>query len=68
MRNRFGASCYRCGKYCEAGQGHFEAIRIPKDGKKRWRVQHAECAILYRGTDHQYDKPETWNRQMELPL
>lgn len=67
MRNRFGASCYRCGKYVEPGEGHFEALPKPVN-RKRWRVQHAACAILHRGTDHQYDKPETWNRQMMLPL
>jgi hypothetical protein len=68
MRNRFGGSCYRCGKYVEAGAGHFEALAASRATKTKWRVQHAECAIFYRGTDHQYDKPETWNRQMQLPL
>lgn len=68
MRNRFGTSCYRCGKYVEAGEGHFEAISISQRKRNKWRVQHVECAIKYRGTEHQYDKPETWNRQMELQL
>lgn len=67
MRNRFGGTCYRCGKYIEAGDGHFEALAMSKS-RRKWRVQHAECAIKYRGTDHQYDKPETWDRQLSLPL
>lgn len=69
MRNRFGTSCYRCGLYCEAGEGFFEAIAITREpSTRKWRVQHAACFAKYHGTDHQYDKPETWNRQQELPL
>lgn len=45
MRNKFPGTCYRCGEHCKAGEGHFE--RIPGKG---WRVQHAICAIKYRGT------------------
>lgn len=67
MSNLFGASCYRCGKFVEIGEGKVERLAKPIDGKL-WRVQHNECAKRYAGTDHQYDKPETWNRQMELPL
>ena len=44
MRNMYPGNCYRCGKMVEAMAGHFER---KKDG---WRVQHAECAIKYRGT------------------
>lgn len=43
MRNKYPGECYRCGKWCEAGDGHFE--RIPGNG---WRVQHARCAIIFR--------------------
>lgn len=46
MRNRYPGPCYRCGKTVEAGAGHFERVI-----GKGWRVQHAECAIKYRGTD-----------------
>lgn len=46
MRNRYPGQCYRCGQTVEAGAGHFER----KPGG--WRVQHAECAIIHRGTDH----------------
>lgn len=48
MRNKFGGWCYRCNKWVEKGQGHFE--RIPAGGG--WRVQHAECAIKFKGTKH----------------
>jgi len=44
VRNRYPGPCYRCGENVEAGAGHFERFgRI-------WRVQHAECAIKFRGT------------------
>ena len=68
MRNRFGGSCYRCGNYVEPNEGHFEALAISKNQKNKWRLQHASCAIKYRGTPHQFDKPETWNTQLELSL
>lgn len=42
-RNKYGGHCYRCGKYCYPGQGHFE--RIPGKG---WRVQHVECCLKAR--------------------
>lgn len=45
MRNRYAGTCYRCGKLCEPGAGHFE--KAPGG----WRVQHAICAIAHRGTD-----------------
>lgn len=45
MRNKYGGDCYRCGKWCAPGAGHFE--RVPGRG---WRVQHADCAIEHRGT------------------
>ena len=65
MRNRYPGQCYRCGERVEAGEGHFEQVSIrtmEKLGlagvKSRWLVQHAECAIKYRGTDHTYWKEE----------
>lgn len=42
MRNRWGAVCYRCGKWCAHAEGHFERHN------RRWRVQHAKCAIEAR--------------------
>ena len=44
MRNRYGGDCYRCGKWCAPGEGHFERFL------GRFRVQHATCAIENRGT------------------
>ena len=44
MRNNFPGICYRCGKNVVAGAGHFE--KMPGSG---WRVQHATCAIEFRG-------------------
>lgn len=43
MRNKFPGKCYRCGEWCDAGAGHFERIT------GMWRVQHADCAIQFRG-------------------
>lgn len=43
MRNLHPGTCYRCGEWCDVGDGHFERL-----GSK-WRVQHAECAIARRG-------------------
>lgn len=45
MRNRFPGKCYRCGCRVDVGAGHFE--KLCSGG---WRVQHASCAIKYRGT------------------
>jgi hypothetical protein len=42
MRNRHPGTCYRCGKHCAAGDGHFERHN------GGWRVQHAFCAIEHR--------------------
>lgn len=59
MRNRFPGTCYRCGKRVETNEGHFEKVgdkNIAKLGEavrgKKWLLQHATCAIEYRGTDH----------------
>ena len=47
MRNRFPGTCYRCGRPVEVGAGHFE--KIVGGGPVKWRTQHAECAIWWRG-------------------
>lgn len=47
MRNQFPGTCYRCGNSVPAGEGHFERSPVSRG----WRVQHAECAIAFRGTD-----------------
>lgn len=44
MRNKFPGICYRCGENVAVGAGHFE--KMPGHG---WRVQHATCAIEFRG-------------------
>ncbi|EOH79241.1 hypothetical protein I582_02117 [Enterococcus casseliflavus ATCC 49996] len=44
MRNKYPGYCYRCSGYVEKGNGHFER----KNG--HWKIQHADCAIKYRGT------------------
>ena len=44
MRNKHPGICYRCGKNVAAGDGHFERFG------SSWRLQHATCAIEYRGT------------------
>ena len=45
MRNKFAGPCYRCGETVAVGKGHFER----HNGK--WRTQHANCAIIHRGTN-----------------
>ena len=61
MRNIFPGICYRCGKVCKRNEGHFE--RASKSQAKKWNryrmeqiwlLQHAECAITYRGTAQHY--------------
>lgn len=44
MRNRYPGVCYRCGETVAPGDGHFERFA------GGWRTQHANCAILWRGT------------------
>lgn len=46
MRNKYPGICYQCGKWCDKGRGHSE-----RQGHK-WRVQHAECAIMHREFKH----------------
>lgn len=47
MRNQHPGPCYRCGETVNAGDGHFE--RMPWGSTVKWRLQHAHCAIAYRG-------------------
>jgi hypothetical protein len=44
MRNKYAGTCYRCGETVAPGKGHFERHQ------GGWRTQHANCAVLYRGT------------------
>jgi hypothetical protein len=46
MRNKYAQSCYRCGDMVAPGAGHFERIA---NGWGKWRTQHADCAIRWRG-------------------
>lgn len=51
-RNQYAGTCYRCGKWCPEGEGHFQ-----RKGS-RWLLQHATCAIMFRGTNRHYiDSP-----------
>ena len=43
MRNQYPGTCYRCGRYVNKGEGHFELIRHPSF--KKWQIHCAECAI-----------------------
>lgn len=45
MRNKYSGTCYRCGKVVAPGDGHFERLN------GQWLVQHATCAIQFRGTN-----------------
>lgn len=54
MRNRYAGICYRCGKWCAKGAGHFE-----RQGYK-WRVQHAECAIIHRNPKYASQQEARW--------
>ena len=53
MRNRYPGMCYRCKRPVAAGDGHFERIRSEhrKPGDPKWLLQHAVCAVEFRGTD-----------------
>lgn len=42
MRNRYGGTCYHCGKPVAPGDGHFER------SQGRWRTIHAECVFIQR--------------------
>lgn len=46
MRNEYPGTCYRCGDPVAAGEGHFERQR---GAGRKWRLQHADCAIRWRG-------------------
>jgi hypothetical protein len=53
VRNRFGGTCYRCQEWCAPGEGHFEKY------SGGWRVQHASCAIRFRGQPDDERKADT---------
>ena len=46
MRNTYQGVCYRCGEIVAPGKGHFEKTYA---AGRSWRVQHADCAIRWRG-------------------
>ena len=46
MRNRYPGICYRCGETVAVGEGHFEKHQTASG---KWRTQHADCAIRWRG-------------------
>lgn len=65
MRNAHPGTCYRCGHSVQKGEGHFEKVgrsHRKKWGNRcvgKWLIQHAECAIKYRGTDTHFEfRPE----------
>jgi len=70
MRNKHPGTCYRCGQWVKAGDGHFEKVtksNIAKLGPavrgKRWLLQHAECAIEHRGSSHNaLPQPDDFSR------
>lgn len=57
MRNKFPGVCYRCKTRVEKNEGHFERLK----NTKGWRLQHADCAIKYRG---QPQVQGTWTRPL----
>ena len=48
MRNKYPGKCYRCGQPVGPGDGHAERYG------HGWRVQHAGCATLYRGSNQHH--------------
>ena len=62
MRNSFPGVCYRCGKHVAPKEGHFERVtqiqatrwNKPRKLLGNWILQHATCAIQFRGTDTHY--------------
>jgi hypothetical protein len=60
MRNQFSGTCYRCGETVAVGAGHFE--RNYTGSGPRWRTQHADCAIKFRGVQTEDHKIEEQKR------
>lgn len=61
MRNKYHGACYRCGRHCKPGEGHYERH------KGKWRHQHADCAVKYRRTDvHFQTNPINENEAFHL--
>ena len=70
MRNQYPGTCYRCGEEVPAGAGHFErrtaqnAAKWPGKPLPQWLLQHASCAVRYRGTNvHHAYAPDTEGAQ-----
>lgn len=42
MRNKYGGTCYYCGKYVNPNEGHFERY------KGGWRTIHSRCVLAQR--------------------
>ena len=49
-RNSYPGTCYRCGEWVKAGDGHFERY------SGGWRVQHSKCTNRHRKAEA--PKPE----------
>lgn len=51
MRNIYPGVCYRCGEVVAAGEGHYELVpkKLRDMGLPKWKTQHADCAIRWRG-------------------
>lgn len=65
MANKFGATCYKCGKYVAPGAGVFERVssvqrkKWPRlDIKTKWLTQHHECVRKYSSMTHYLYNPE----------
>ena len=60
MRNQYAGICYRCGETVRPNEGRFERvtkIQREKWGASfvgRWLIQHANCAIVWRGTNRHF--------------
>lgn len=69
MRNQYPGPCYRCGTRVEAGDGHFEMTprRAQAPGLPKWRTQHADCAIIWRGKPQPSQEEALAARQNAVP-
>lgn len=60
-RNDYPGTCYRCGGIVDAHDGHYERTsrkvhlaKWPQVTLPKWLLQHATCAVKYRGTAVHY--------------
>ena len=52
MRNKYEGRCYRCNEKVKPKEGHFELIPFKERvSTAKWRMQHANCAIIFRGSN-----------------